>query len=131
MQSLESLVRSFVEANLDARVSRVEKLVGALGRRQFARVWLESEADARLPPTIIARVEAPEDPQRRPTGIPREPPLEPIRALLEAEGLPVPRRYAADPARGVELLEDLGELSLADFTRSASEPELESPYVEA
>jgi aminoglycoside/choline kinase family phosphotransferase len=64
-------------------------------------------------------------------GIAPEPPLEPIRALLESEGLPVPRRYAADPAHGVELLEDLGEVSLADFADTANASELESLYTEA
>jgi aminoglycoside/choline kinase family phosphotransferase len=64
-------------------------------------------------------------------GIAPEPPLEPIRALLESEGLPVPRRYAADPAHGVELLEDLGEVSLADFANTANASELEGLYAEA
>jgi aminoglycoside/choline kinase family phosphotransferase len=37
-----------------------------------------------------------------------------VRALLERSGLPVPRRYASDPASGVELLEDAGSESLRD-----------------
>ena len=103
MQSLEILVRSVVGAKLGARAIRVEPLAGALGPRKFARVWLESDPEARLPPTLIARVEATEDPQRRPAGIPQEPPLEPIRALLEDRGLPVPRRFAADQNAGIDL----------------------------
>ena len=123
MRSLASDVRSFVQANLDARVVRVEKLAAALGQRQFARVWLESDRDAHLPATLIARVEAPEDPQRRPAGIAPEPPLEPIRALLEARGLPVPRCFAVDPNAGIDLLGDFGDRSLgvAAATVTASE----------
>ena len=74
---------------------------------------LEAGAPA---PTLVARVEAPEDPAGRPAGVAAEPPLEPIRALLEREGLPVPRRLGADD--GVELLEDVGD-RLARGARAA------------
>ncbi len=129
----DAIIADLVRAEFGVAVSRIERLQGALGFRNFSRIWLEipETKSEFIPKTLIARIEAAEDPEGRPAGIPPEPPLEPIRALLEAGGLPVPRRYAADPARGVELLEDLGELSLADFARSASEPELESLYVEA
>jgi aminoglycoside/choline kinase family phosphotransferase len=129
----DAIIADLVAAQFGVAVSRIERLQGALGFRNFSRVWLETSKTKResIPETLVARIEAAEDPGRRPAGIPPEPPLEPIRGLLEAEGLPVPRRYAADPARGVELLEDLGEVSLADLARSASEPELESLYAEA
>ncbi|MCH8891590.1 MAG: radical SAM protein, partial [Myxococcales bacterium] len=129
----DAIIADLVSTQFGVAVSRIERLQGALGFRNFSRVWLEtSETKSEsIPETLIARIEAAEDPAGQPAGIPPEPPLEPIRALLEAEGLPVPRRYAADPARGVELLEDLGEVSLADFARSASEPELEGLYAEA
>ncbi len=129
----DEIIASLVISHFGVAVSRIEPLQGALGFRNFSRVWLETPEtkSESVPETLIARIEAAEDPARRPAGIPPEPPLEPIRAVLEAEGLPVPRRYAADPARGVDLLEDLGEVSLADLARSASEPELESLYAEA
>jgi len=129
----DAIIADLVAAQFGVAVSRIERLQGALGFRNFSRVWLETSKTKResIPETLVARIEAAEDPGRRPAGIPPEPPLEPIRGTLEAEGLPVPRRYAADPARGVELLEDLGEVSLADLARSASEPELESLYAEA
>ncbi len=129
----DAIIADLVSAQFGIAVSRIEPLQGALGFRNFSRVWLETSETKRdsVPKTLIARIEVAEDPGRRPTGIPPEPLLEPIRALLEAEGLPVPQRYAADPARGVELLEDLGELSLKDFARSASKSELESLYAEA
>ncbi len=131
MQSLESFVRSSVQANLETRVIRVEKLAGALGRRQFARVWLESDSDAKLPATLIARVEAPEDPQRRPAGIAPEPPLEPIRALLEERGLPVPRCFAADRDAGIDLLGDFGDDSLSVVAAASTASERDALYREA
>jgi aminoglycoside/choline kinase family phosphotransferase len=129
----EAIIADIVGAQLGAGVSRIDWLRGELGFRNFSRIWLEvpETEEKSLPQTLIARVEPAEDPQPVPEGLPAEPPLEPIRALFEAEGLPVPRRYAADPARGVELLEDLGEVSLADFADSASESELKSLYAEA
>ncbi|MFB3118863.1 MAG: phosphotransferase, partial [Myxococcota bacterium] len=132
-QECDAIIADLVSAQFGVAVSKIEPLQGALGFRNFSRVWLEtSETKSEsIPETLIARIEAAEDPAGQPAGIPPEPPLEPIRALLEAEGLPVPRRYAADPARGIELLEDLGEVSLADFARSASKSELESLYAEA
>ncbi|MBW2715268.1 MAG: phosphotransferase [Deltaproteobacteria bacterium] len=129
----DASIADLVSAEFGVEVSRIDPLRGALGCRNFSRVWLEraeTERDS-IPGTLIARIEASEDPGGRPAGIPPEPPLEPIRALLEREGLPVPRRYAADPGRGVELLEDLGDLSLQDLARSASESELEDLYAEA
>jgi len=132
-QPTDAIIAQLVDAEFGVGVSRIEPLRGALGLRTFSRVWLELSETKResSPETLIARIDASEDPSRRPAGVPPEPPLEPIRALLEAEGLPVPRRYAADPAHGIELLEDLGESSLAEFARKASGAELESLYVEA
>jgi len=129
----DATIADLAGAEFGVAVSKVEPLQGALGFRNFSRVWLEipENKTKSIPETLVARIETAEDLAGRPAGIPPEPPLEPIRALLEAEGLPVPRRYAADPDQGVELLEDLGEVSLQDFARTASESELESLYAEA
>jgi hypothetical protein len=104
-----------------AEVLRVEPLAGGLGLRRFYRIAL-----AGPPHRAIARVEAPEDPAGRPAGATPEPPLEPIRALLERSGLPVPRRYAGDAAHGVEWLEDLGDVSLFEAARAAAPGEREA-----
>lgn len=132
-QELETRVAEVVEAQLGATIARFEPLAGALGTRRFARVWLDSRTQSMesIPATAIARIEIPEDPARRPADIPPEPPLEPIRALLEDEGLPVPLCYGADDARTVTLLEDLGTLALADVAGSLSESELNRYYAEA
>jgi aminoglycoside/choline kinase family phosphotransferase len=132
-QESDAIIAGLVADQFGVGVSRIEPLRGALGLRKFSRVWLEPSENTleSTPETLVARIDTPEDPAGRPAGIPPEPPLEPIPAQLESEGLPVPRRSAADPARGVELLEDLGEVSLADFAGTAGGPELESLYTEA
>ena len=77
--------------------------------RRFARVRL-----ARRPaPPLIARVEAPEDPAGRPTGVAARAAARADPRAARARGLPVPRRLGGDAAAGIELLEDVGELSLA------------------
>jgi len=104
----------WVAAALGVAVVRCEPIPAGVGRRRFYRLHL-----AGPPGSAIARVDAPEDPAGRPAGAAPEPPLEPVRAYLERHGLPVPRRLAADPARGLELLEDAGSESLADAFATA------------
>jgi aminoglycoside/choline kinase family phosphotransferase len=132
-RDLEARVAEVAAAKLGAKIARFEPLASALGTRRFARVWLDSQAPSTdgVPTTAIARIEYPEDPARRPADTPPEPPLEPIRALLEDEGLPVPQCYAVDDERAVTLLEDLGSLALVDLASSLSKAELESYYTEA
>jgi len=60
-----------------------------------------------------------------------EPPLEPIRALLEREGIPVPGRLAEDARAGIELLEDVGDVSLAAAATAADASERCALYQEA
>jgi hypothetical protein len=97
-----------------APVVAVEPVPAGIGRRRFHRIRFRGG-----PGTAIARVDAAEDPAGRPAGAAPEPPLEPVRALLERAGLPVPRRYAADPSLGIELLEDGGAESLCErFART-------------
>src|SRR5262245_15382432 len=81
-----------------------------LSLRRFARVFIAPPG----PPSVVARIEAPEDPAGRPGGAAPEPPQEPIRALLERAGLPVPRRLGGDVGAGIDLLEDAGRVPLLD-----------------
>ena len=108
--ALESRVRAACRA-AGLEPLRVEWLPAALSLRRFARIHTASGA------TAVARVEAPEDPAGRPAGVAPEPPHEPIRALLESNGLPVPRRLGGDPDAGIDLLEDVGRLSLQSAAR--------------
>jgi aminoglycoside/choline kinase family phosphotransferase len=125
-EAVRERVRRAALRSLGVRVREVELLSAGLGLRRFARVRLEPGGPA---PTLVARVEAPEDPAGRPAGVAAEPPLEPIRALLERAGLPVPRRFGAD--EGVELLEDLGDVSLAAEAPRLPEAERRALYAEA
>jgi aminoglycoside/choline kinase family phosphotransferase len=125
--TLEPLIDGAVRACLGVGARRFEWLEGQLGLRRFARVHLEG----REPASLIARIDAAEDPAGRPAGAAPEPPLEPIRARLEAAGLPVPARYGGDPATGIDLLEDLGDASLRDVAAESSPGALRALYEEA
>ncbi|HEY5657364.1 MAG TPA: phosphotransferase [Myxococcota bacterium] len=124
---LADQVRRALRNALGVEATRIDLLPAQLGLRRFARVTLAGGPAA----TLIARVEAPEDPAGRPPGIPPEPPLEPLRALLERSGLPVPACYGADEASGILLLEDAGSLPLCDFARAAPAAERRALYAEA
>ncbi len=104
----EAIRRLALDA-LGLEVTRSEPLAAGIGTRRFYRVHTGGS-----PATLVARIEAPEREDRRPTGVAPEPAFEPIRAFLEAQGLPVPARHAADEDAGIELLEDLGSTTLAD-----------------
>ena len=88
-------------------MSCVEPLASGLGLRRFYRV-----RTAGTPASLIARVEADEDPAGRPAGQAPEPALEPLRTFLADLGLPVPAHLGAIPAHGIELLEDFGDRNL-------------------
>ena len=111
----------WASARLGVAVRAVEAIPAGIGQRRFYRLRF---ADA--PGSAIARVDAPEDPGGRPAGAGPEPPLEPVRALLERSGLPVPRCYASDSASGIELLEDAGSESLRDYFEAAPLAESEA-----
>jgi aminoglycoside/choline kinase family phosphotransferase len=119
----ESELRGLVEAQLGVAVVRAEPIATGLGLRRFVRLYASGP-----PTTLIARIEAPEDPAGRPAGAAPEPPLEPLRSFLERAGLPVPARLGGDPARGVDLLEDVGALSLLDVTGAAGAAERAALY---
>jgi aminoglycoside/choline kinase family phosphotransferase len=102
-------LRNVAQGILGIRVVSIEPMAAGLGTRRFYRLAL-----AGAPGSAIARVEVPEDPAGRPEGVAAEPPLEPIRAQLEASGLPVPAALGAAPECGLLLLEDLGRRSLFD-----------------
>jgi aminoglycoside/choline kinase family phosphotransferase len=114
---LEARLRALVRAALGSEVTSLEPIAGQIGLRRFLRVRLAPRRGG--PSSLVARIEAPEDPASRPEGIPPEPPLEPVRRLLETHGLPVPARLGGDSASGIELLEDAGARSLAAAVEGA------------
>ncbi len=103
-------IQQLLRRCLGVQATSIQKIEAGIGSRRFYRLTLETAQG--LPPTLIARVEAPEDPALRPAGVPPEPSLEPLRSFLEAEGFPVPASFGRDPNAGIELLEDAGVESL-------------------
>ena len=113
MSPVPDAVVRFVRSRLGAGVVDATPLSGGLALRRFLRLRLD-----RQPGTLVARIEAAEDPHGRPPGVPPEPPLEPLRSFLEEAGLPVPRSYGHDAGLGIDLLEDLGDHTLADASQA-------------
>jgi aminoglycoside/choline kinase family phosphotransferase len=95
--------------------SRIEALAGDVSARRYFRV-----RPARGPSCVLAHYPPPlADAQRR-FAIAAD--------LLESVGVRVPRRLAADAARGMSLLEDLGERTL--YERTELDWEARRPWVE-
>jgi hypothetical protein len=109
-------------ARLGGSVASVLPVAAGLGSRRFFRLRLEG---ARVD-SLIARVEAPEDPKGRAPGIPPEPALEPVRAWMEQADLPVPRSHGSED--GIDLLEDLGSETLKDAALAADAAQREALY---
>ncbi len=116
-------IAGLAQAALREGIARVTPLASGIGLRRFYRVHTQAGR------TAIARVEAEEDPAGRPPGIPPEPALEPIRALLERAGLPVPACYGGAP--GVTFLEDFGDVSLYAHAQRASAAETQALVAQA
>ncbi len=122
---LELRVSDVVRCSLGREPARIEEIPAGLGRRRFFRVSLAGGS----PACLIARVELPEDPARRPPGVPPEPTLEPLRSFLAAAGIPVPARYGGDAE--IELLEDAGTLELRQAAVTVGAAERRRLYEEA
>ncbi len=104
-----SRIEALVAQTFGVPIASICEIEAGLGQRRFFRVHLE-RAPAPAPETLVARLEASEDPATRPVGRAPEPALEPLRSLLEAAGLPVPACYAT--TSDLALLEDVGDTSL-------------------
>ncbi len=104
----------------------LEPITPGLGHRAFHRVRLREGE----PGSLVLRVDPPEL-RVAVGGVAPEPELEPIRALLEAAGVPVPRSFGSDPVRGLDLLEDVGDVTLETAARDASPDDRRALYREA
>jgi aminoglycoside/choline kinase family phosphotransferase len=109
--AIERELRALVAAQLGARVEGIETLAGGgVSHRGFFRLRLAGGTGR----TVVARVDRGEPGP----GVLPEPPLEPLRTFLEANGIPVPRRLGGDAARRIDLLEDAGRTTLEDAVRA-------------
>ena len=121
---IDDELRVLVRACTGSDLAAIERLTGAgLAHRHFYRVTLRSGD----PATLVARVDRGEPAP----GVLPEPPLEPLRTFLEEHQLPVPRRLGGDATRGIDLLEDLGDASLAQLVESADAGQRRALYEEA
>lgn len=119
--ALADELRALARGTLGADVIGIERLAGGVGHRGFFRLRL---AGGR---SCVARV----DRGAPAPGVPPEPPLEPTRAFLEAHGLPVPGRLGGDEAGEIDLLEDLGPLTLEAAAAGAGADDRRALYEEA
>jgi aminoglycoside/choline kinase family phosphotransferase len=118
---IEAELRESVRAATGAPVTGMERLTGGgLAHRRFYRVASGGR-------TLIARVDRGEPAP----GVLPEPALEPLRTFLEESGLPVPGRIGGDDARGIDLIEDLGDASFASLVESATPAQRRALYEEA
>jgi aminoglycoside/choline kinase family phosphotransferase len=114
---------ALIESQIGRSPSHCERIPAGLGTRRFYRIRF----GAGTPETMIARIEddgtAPlnpgaEDAEPLVPNAPAwltEPSLEPIRTVLEAAGIRVPASYARQLSPGIDILEDVGECTLADL----------------
>lgn len=122
-----------IEAVVTARWPGVEvadtlELEGDAGTRSYVRLHLRG-SDA--PSSVMAMLIASDGSARSAEETPGAPPHDEIPFLnvgrfLARHGLPVPEVHAAEEARGVILLEDLGDLSLAEAAALAAPAEREA-----
>ena len=109
-----------------ARVEGVIALRGDLSTRRFWRARISSAPDSGAPSTAIVVDLGPDDLPRyvRALDLLSDPPVEPpwinVQRFFCSIGVPVPALYAAAPERRALLVEDVGELSLADAARQPS-----------
>lgn len=106
-----SLLEEVVPRHTGRSILSIERMPAGLGTRRFHRIRLAGGE----PAVLVARFESdePPAPPGPDTWLP-EPPLEPLRGFLERAGLPVPRSVAHLPDLGLDLLEDVGDRTLAD-----------------
>jgi aminoglycoside/choline kinase family phosphotransferase len=105
LSELEIRIETLTRSATRREVTRVEAIAAGLGAHRFFRVHCEGGLRG------IARVLG-----VGAAGSGPEPPLEPVRALREGAGLPVP---------------DVGSQSLADVAASGADNDLRALYVEA
>lgn len=123
----EQPLRALLQKHAPNRDFTLEPMPGGASLRRFFRVRFTDERDATsgdLPGAVAMFFPDPETPEEvsAETGTPpREWPFLEVRALLEARGIAVPRLIGSDCAAGWLLVEDLGDVTLAERLRVAPE----------
>ncbi|MCH2410351.1 phosphotransferase [Myxococcota bacterium] len=112
-------LENFIRQKLSRRVLSSVTLQPGLGFRKFLRVKLDGE-----PNTIVARI-SPKNPLPEHA---QEPPLEPLRSILQQAKLPVPKSFGSKEDGTLELLEDLGDTTLESYVKSLNPEMIEHLY---
>ncbi len=119
----------WIAKHWNARLDEISPIAPGLGTRRFYRIRVSGGSAPA--PSLVARVDAEEDPAKRAPGVAPEPPLEPIRHLLDESGIPVPRSYAHASELRTEFLEDVGDRSLERATNEVGNDERRALYARA
>ncbi len=112
----------WVEGQLGRELRALEPLAPGMGARRYWRARLVDGA------TRVLMHAVPEDPLILPPQLRRasaELPFVTLTRLLARHGLPVPELYAVEPAERWLLLEDLGDVHLADLAPAERAPHYE------
>jgi aminoglycoside/choline kinase family phosphotransferase len=116
----EALLREHLEERLGSTAGRLQivPLFGDASTRRYFRILGAEDGTA-----IVALYPEPFDVEKMPF-------LE-VRGLLESYGLPVPKVQDLDPARGLLVLEDLGDQTLQEVLRESDTGAWSDSYREA
>ncbi len=117
----DARLTEWVHACVGRAPRALEPIAPGLGHRTFHRVHFDPPLPVG-PRSLVLRVDPP-DARIAVGGVAPEPELEPIRACLEAAGVPVPRSFGSDADRGLDLLEDVGDETL-EVVAATAPPEI-------
>ncbi len=116
---LADVLVPFVREVTGGAEGAVETLVGDASSRRYHRVRVAGGT-----PASVVIMELPDEPLKSEEatggGAPPELPFLNVQRYLEAGGIPVPRVYKADLARGLIALEDLGDHTFESVVKDAS-----------
>ena len=110
--------------NASVAVTSVAPLAGDASSRRYFRIGLRAAPE----PTAVLMVQSgsglsiSSDELSSVVEPPDEMPFLNVQRYLRRQGIDVPEVYAADPPRGLALLEDVGDTTLWDAARAAGDP---------
>jgi aminoglycoside/choline kinase family phosphotransferase len=124
---LPEVLVPFIRDLVGGTEGSVQTLVGDASTRRYHRVRLEGGS----PETAVV-MELPDEPLKSEEATAGAPPPElpflNVQRYLASGGLPVPRVYRADVARGLVALEDLGDRTFESVVKDASRTERQRYY---
>ncbi|MES1206618.1 MAG: phosphotransferase [Pseudomonadota bacterium] len=124
---LAEVLVPFVREITGGTTGTVETMAGDASTRRYHRVRIRDGS-----PASVVIMELPDDPLKSDEasagGPPPELPFLNVQRYLAAGGIPVPRVYRADMARGLLALEDLGDRTFESVVKDGSRAERQRYY---